>query len=116
MLVGDKVKVVSSGEIIPRWIPMDLSLPSLGKASRCYVPLQLGNPETVNFSKLRLPSSQQFLFKFASEIMSIPLNDFLCKLSAVEKFICTEVERATDIMNVYKNCMETDADGNCIKK
>ena len=116
VLVGDKVKVVSSSEIKPRWIPMNLSIPGHGKASQCYVPTPSANKySTVPYNEVDMSSSQLFLLKFAAEVISIPLTDLLTRLSAAEQLLCSHIGLETNIINVYKNCINFDEQNNVDK-
>ena len=88
--IGDTISIVpSSGEVTPPcYVPIDLYIPGLGKASDCYHPV----PKTIKYenaplSQLGLTSSQQFLFNFAAEVIKCPVNILVDKVFCVEQFL-----------------------------
>ena len=88
--VGDTISIVSSSSEVtpPCYVPIDLYIPGLGKASDCYHPV----PKTIKYenaplSQLDLTSSQQFLFNFAAEVIKCPVNILVDKVFRVEQFL-----------------------------
>jgi hypothetical protein len=105
-LIGDKVKVITDDVMMTmRWIPIDsASLHSLGRSGDSYVTIPAADYHNVPIEELGLPSSQLFLFKFASKIISVPIADLLYRLHIAEKFICKQIGMASKVVDVYENC------------
>lgn len=113
VLIGDQVKTITNNNIVPRWIPLDLSLPGLGRACEQYYPIPtLTTYYNVPINKLNLPSSQQFLLTFAVEVINVPCKCLLKLLNLTEQHLAKDIDNVSSVIQMVRQSTNYDNDKN----
>ena len=107
VLIGDQVKTITNS--VPRWIPLDLCLPGLGRACEQYLPIPtLTSYYNISINKLNLPSSQQFLLTFAVEVVDVPSKCLLKLLNLTEQHLAKNIDQVSSVVEMIRQSTKYD--------
>ena len=105
MIIGDRVIGVSE-TVVPRWIPLDLSIDSLGRTSSVYHPVMIERSNVLPLDQLSLSQSEQFLLDHCSKTINIPVHILLDRLRVAEVHLTDILMKSNENINMYMNCKE----------
>ncbi|XP_019864426.1 PREDICTED: TATA box-binding protein-associated factor RNA polymerase I subunit B-like [Amphimedon queenslandica] len=103
--IGDRVHTVAEA-VVPRWIPLDLNLESLGRSSRLYQPVMIDRSNVLPLEQLSLSQSEQFLIDHCSRTINVPVNILLDRLRVAEAHLTDLLMKSNENINMYMKCKE----------
>lgn len=103
--IGDRVLTVAEA-VVPRWIPLDLNLESLGRSSTLYHSVMIDRSNVLPLEQLSLSQSEQFLIGHCSRTINIPVHILLDRLRVAEVHLTDLLMKCNENITMYMKCKE----------